>query len=892
MNTWLQRLFTHSWVVIAALVLLLLGSVYAITHKLSINTDNLNMLSQELGWRKNYALFQEQFPQFSNQIIILIEGENERDVRNTASSMYHKICDEVLKNSNNVSVSCKQKSNQELVTRQDHVSYSLVKDVWYPREHPFFKETGLLYLSSEEFESSIDMLSVMQPMLAVLAQESNLSTFTDLLLQVTDPNKNIALEVDNYLEKFGMVLECLSHGVPAIFPWQDFLSSQQSGNAPFREYLYVAPQLDYSQWLASADTISFLKKTAISLENPSVNIYFTGTPILEHEELRDVKTGSAVAGGIALSLLLFILVIGLGSIRLTIIVLLNLLVGLILTIGFAALFVGEINLISIAFILLYIGLGVDFAVHVCIHFRENFSSGMPFFAAIDKTMREGIAPLFMCAVTTSVGFYAFIFTDYVGIGQLGLITGTGIIIIFLLNLFLTPLLLQWICARRQFIVRVKSKQFIEIFHQFLIRYIDRRVFAVMVLSILLPIAFFWSNITFDANPNNLQNHNNEGVNTLQKMTQERKASPMVLHLLVDKNRSIGADIVKQLEKLDTVDRVIWLEDLIPPDQEYRLNRLDNLSILFAGSIDNVSFPAMRSHSFDNELHQLRILYQQIKENPQYQIFSAQLYDFLFDIEQSAVSDRLHKLEMLQAAVLQEFSPFIERIRALLYTTDVSVESLPSDVRQMWVSNKGLFRLMILPAEDIAASDPAAMRRFVESVSTVAPDAIGSPLFYVRGAETVVGAFQRAFALTIIVLLVFLCLLFRHNLMDVVIIFVTLAFSTSLVLIGMIIFDIDLNYANIIAIPLLFGVGVDSAIHLVKRFRMSDSNNNQSVFPVSTTHAVFLSSLTTLVGFVSLTLSHHSGTVTLGWLLTIGLCANILSSIVFLPPLMNFNRRQL
>ena len=176
-----------------------------------------------------------------------------------------------------------------------------------------------------------------------------------------------------------------------------------------------------------------------------------------------------------------------------------------------------------------------------------------------------------------------------------------------------------------------------------------------------------------------------------------------------------------------------------------------------------------------------------------------------------------------------------------------------------------------------------MDRFVAAVRKVAPDAIGFPVIYLEAGDAVVKSFQQALVLAIIAVTILLLVLLRPK-SDTLFVLLPLLLAGGLTGAASVVLGVPFNFANVIALPLLLGIGVDSGIHMVHRMRAAPPASGL-ILETSTARAVLYSSLTTMCSFGNLAVSPHRGMASMGALLTVGIAFTLLCTLVVLPALM-------
>ncbi len=319
------------------------------------------------------------------------------------------------------------------------------------------------------------------------------------------------IELTSILTQINLALDAAQNNQSFQMSWHKLMSGQDDTDQVYREFIVLQPLLDYSSLLPAESAMQRLHTLTEQLgieKNIGIRIRLTGSAALSHEEMLSVTTGTEIAMVLALCMVTVIMIFGLGSLRLVFATLVTLVVGLILTAAFAALAVGTLNMISVAFAVLYIGLGVDFAIHYCLRYRELRYDGSDNDAAIKISSTNTGSSMFLCALTTATGFFAFIPTDYDGVAELGLISGVGMFISLLVTLTLLPAILSFMPVKpkpKQELATEPAKAgwilALPITHARKIKLIS----SLLVLTLL----GLTTQVRFDHNTLNLQDPNNE-----------------------------------------------------------------------------------------------------------------------------------------------------------------------------------------------------------------------------------------------------------------------------------------------------------------------------------------------------------------------------------------------
>ena len=341
----------------------------------------------------------------------------------------------------------------------------------------------------------------------------------------------------------------------------------------------VTPRLDYTKLQPARDALAAIRAAAAQLQSDprfDVDIGVTGDPALRTEELRSVTQGIGVSFAFSILAVSALLLLALRSARVAAVSVGVLLLTLSLTLGFAALFVGALNLVSVAFVVLLVGLGIDFVIHFAMHVIDSRQSGLDMRRALVLTTNDVGGPLALAAVTTSVAFFAFIPTDFAGMAQLGVISGVGVLIAFFVAITVLPAVFSMIPLRSRKAKRAASAE----------RALARarsgpnpflKMLAALILLAGLGAAALLPQARFDADPMALRNPASPSVVAFSSLFEDPDTTPYRLSAL-GADRAAADELAERLGALDLVDRAITLSDFEPQDQADKLELID-----FSGS---------------------------------------------------------------------------------------------------------------------------------------------------------------------------------------------------------------------------------------------------------------------------------------------------------------------
>lgn len=843
---WLKFVLRFAYAFITAFLLITVSLVFFIKANLGINTDTADMLSASLDWRQNYIAYQEAFPQFSDNLVIVIDAETPDQVNDASLDLLEK-----------------------LESRPNQFSHP-----YQIENSDFFRQNSFLFLDTNELESLTNQLATVQPFLARLQADLNLRGLFSVLTDALE-HDDADVNLDRIFTRMTATIDAQTTDQRSPLSWHALMSQRDVSPDDLRAVITLQPKLDYSLLLPGETAILNLRHLIDEenyAEKYNVNIRLTGSVALAYEELGSVTRGAEMGGLIALITVALILIVGLRSLSLVLATLAALICGLIWTAAFATFAIGELNMISVAFMVLYIGLGVDFAIHYCLGFRERLASTEKKSALLESGRQVG-ASLVLCALTTAIGFFAFLPTAYAGVAELGLISGTGMFISLIISLSLLPALIYVLPLRKPTIAKQKNQT--PLWQKWPITHTRSilRITGLFALLSLITLPF----IRFDHNPVHLMDPSTESVQTFQDLLSQSSRSPLSIAVLTDNPETLSA----KLSALPSVDDVINLMQFIPNDQDEKLGLIENLSFIMALSDQTHSTPLAATEQRAALTTFIETLERAIQTGQ-----TDQATQDLFNSLQrwQTTKNGTNDLTSLEHDLLTSLPGRLARLNESLNADAISLDDLPTELADRWravEADKPLYRLQVFPVADV--DDNQALEAFVAEVRTIAPNATDTPIINVEASRAVIEAFQLAFALALIVIGLLLYFLLDKK-TDVLIALLPLLLAGLFTTATTVIFDFPFNFANIIALPLLLGIGVDSAVHMIHRHR-SALPDDTFLLGTSTARAVLISSLTTMCSFGNLAISPHQGTASMGVLLTIGLSLSLLTTLFVLPSLL-------
>ncbi|MFQ5678245.1 MAG: MMPL family transporter [Gemmatimonadota bacterium] len=909
---WVDRVARHAaWIVLAwGLVTLLLAA--RVVPRLGVDTDTAEMLSERLPWRQTYTRYKETFPQYVDQLLVVVEGATpdlaDEGRRKLAAAM-----------------------------REEP---ALFPSVYVPGGGPFFESRALLYLSPEELRETAENLEELGPWARRLEEDPSLAGFLATLDGMVTSVRRGETELDlapflgALAPAFRAPLEWRFHQIS----WQELLSGRPATRTERRAFLLVQPHLEFRNLLPAREAIARVRGLVRELHltpERGVRVRLSGSVAMEHEELESVMRGMGTAGVLALLLVVAVLFLGLRSWRLVLATAATLLAGLVWTAAFAAVAVGHLNLISVAFAVLYIGLGVDYAIHLCLRYRELTAEGASHLPALRRAAGDVGSSIAISALTTAACFYAFVPTDFTGVSELGLISGTGMFISLLATLSLLPALLSLLhppgdSAGRKgalsgarpghpggllglLIPRQELEKAVRRLTVAVTEVPGRWPRAVLSGSAVLAIGCLalLPRLRFDHNPLNLRDPSTESVSAYRELLADSTASPLVITVL-EADPTAAEATAARVSRLDVTAEALTVESFVPGEQEEKRALVRRI----AAALGPVAVPGRSvAPTMPGATHPgpsgvprreprvtdaardagepggaITAVERLLGSLARFRAFAGpeaggaarylgfQIRAWLTRARAASPEARAALVAELERSLVGSLPGRFAALRRSLQPGPATLAELPSELRERWVSPDGVYRVEVRPAEDVSATPQ--LRRFVEEVRSVAPTATGSPVLELEAGDAVVRAFRFALVAAVVATVAVLLVVLRRF-RDALLVLVPLVLAGLLTAGAAVLLGQPLNFANVIALPLLLGVGVDNGIHMVHRARAAPPRHG-ALLRTSTARAIIFASLTTVLSFGNLALSGHPGTASMGRLLTLGMVAVLGCSLLVLP----------
>jgi hopanoid biosynthesis associated RND transporter like protein HpnN len=843
-----DRCQRHAVLVVLGGVLLAALSVYVASTRLGVTTDTDVMFAPSLPWRQEKVAFDKAFPQFKDLLVAVIDAQAPEQAEATAAALAAKLSADTAH----------------------------FRGVRRPDASPYLRKEGLLFLDQDQLQTLMDSTIDAQPFLGQLvADPSARGLFAALSLLGIGVEKGQA-DLKPYasaLEGFHKAMAAALAGHAQPLSWQRLLGGSASELGGKYKFVLAQPRLDYGDLQPGGAATAAMRKDIADLEfvkSGQARVRITGSVALADEEFATVAQGAVTGLAISVVLITVWLFLALHSWRLILPALATLILGLMTTLLFAAVAVGTLNLVSVAFAILFVGIAVDFAIQFSVRYREwRFQLGDLGRALVETGRRSGTQILVAAAATAS-GFLAFVPTDFSGVAELGEIAGVGMLIAFVCTLTFLPAAIALLRPRAEAA---------EVGFRWAARLdpvLARRRRPILIVFAVLAVIGVAAGplLTFDADPLHTKDPTTEAMRTLYDLIASPLTNPYTIDIIA-KDQDAATALAAKLKALPTVSGVLTLDSFVPKDQAAKLAIIADAASILAPTL------APQAPAAPVTPDQIRMAAKSADEHIQVALPKLPKDDPLVAIgaDLTALQAAPDAVVMATNDSLTRFLPNeLDQLRTALSAEPVTAASVPEDIARDWRLPDGRARVQVQAKPEFQSS--AGLKEFVRDVESVAPDAGGSAVTIVATSRTIVGAFRDAAIGAVVAIAVILFVALRRPL-DVGLVLAPLLMSALLTLLVIVAFGLPINFANIIALPLLLGVGVSFNIYFVMNWRAGLTAPLGS----ATARAILFSALTTGTAFGSLAMSHHPGTASLGVLLLISLVCTLIASLVFIPALL-------
>ncbi|MCE7999748.1 MAG: MMPL family transporter [Rhodobiaceae bacterium] len=838
----------RGWLTICAALIVGAVSLLLVATGLQFNSDKESLVGNTAPFKQRNAAFDQAFPQFLNSLIIVVDAQTGAQAQDLA----------------------------ELITLKLEAAPDRYRNVYFAEGDPFFRQNGLLYLSPEELEEHVDLLANAEPALAAIAASPTLEGIFDLLelgMSARETGETLPPSFERLTSDLTTLTRTLNDGGPS-----DHFGGFLGHAADFpRRIVTVQPALDYSSQSAERAAMQDLRRLLAdpAFQDEGVRIRLTGRVALADDEIWAIQDSVFLAGILSTLFAGALLGFALRSWRLIAGILITLFIGLVWTMGFATLAVGSLNMISAAVVVLFIGLGIDHSIHVSLRYREARQNGDNHLDAVRTAAQEMGGAVALCATTSAIAFAAFIPTEYRGLAELGIIAAGSLFLAFIASFTVLPALLTLFGEDP---AQDHVPHFVgEGTAQWLIGHsmafsIGVAVAAVIAIAAAGPPRFDFSTLA-------IRDAGSESVVTLLELQADGVVTDYAADVLVDTPED-ASKLAARLATLPEVGDVLIPATYVPADQDLKLEILADaegfLWPVLTATPDAPLTDTERKQAVEKFAQRVALMSGEDTLAESLRHLSAALITF-------AVNDPSGQmLRDFETRVSAPLMRDVNRLRHALAAEPITFDDLPSALRSRVIGTGGEVRVVATPSHPLLASTD--LEAFVTAVRTVAPDATGRALTEADVGGLVVQSFYLAGIIAFVGITLLLVAVLRSA-VDALLVLSPLVLAACFTVASANFLGVSFNFANIIVLPLIFGLGIDSGIHFVLRRRHETTVG--VVMLSSTPQAIVLSALSTIGAFSALSLSRHWGLASMGLLLTIAIIWVIFCTVVVLPALIEW-----
>ena len=834
----------HAWMVIAvALALAAAGTLYVARH-ISIDSDTSKLVDPNLPWQKASADMDGQFPQNEHLLLAVIDAPTPDQASDAAADVAKR-----------------------LSARPDLYRY-----VRQPDANAYFRRYGMLFLSAAEIQDFTDHIISAQPFLGTLAADPSVRgvlNAIDLLALggihgAIDPKR-----IDPAISAVADSANAAVEGRRLPLSWQGMLSGQKASPDRLRHFILARAVLNFGNVEAARNAIAGIHEAAGAGgfgPGSGVTVRVTGPVALDDDQLSVLSESATFSAALCLGLLFFWLALGLRSARTIVAVIATLLAGLVGCLAFAVGCIGPFNPVSIAFAPLFVGIAIDFGIQFSVRYSAERIFAQPP-EAFERTANGVGPPLAVAAAATAAGFLAFVPTAYLGVRNLGLVAGVGMVLALFLNLTLLPALLRVLAPgpERHAAGFAAGAALDRVLLQ------RRRTVIAIGAAVACLSAVALTRLRLDFNPVDLENPNTESVRTLLDLMANPDSSPYTIDYLEPKAEALAN--AARLQTLPEVARVLSIASFVPEDQVPKLDILADAASLLGPTLSPQS--VMPAPTPGDVLAAMRKCADDMAQlGAKGGVAARRLASALRTLAWRGEAT----VPLLTDNIASGIGNRLDDLRAVLSAGPVTLDTIPADFRSDWVAPDGRWKIDVFPRGD--TRDNAVLRHFAQAVRAVVPRAVGSAVEVDEWTRLAPRAFATAGILAVVTISVLLLAVLR-SLREVALVLCPLLLAGLVTLGAAAVLGFSINFANIITLPMMLGIGVAFDIYFVMRWRAGEPG----LLGSPTARGVVFSALTTGSAFGSLALSRSPGMAEMGKFLSLALFFILLSTLFILPALL-------
>ena len=869
-------------------ILLVLLCIVITRQKLQINTSRDDLVGGEKEYHRVYLEFKKEFP-VQDDLVVVVESESMEKNRQFVERLGAKL----------------------------EAETNLFTSVFFKGDLKLMGPKALLFLPEKDLAELRQTLEDFKPFLIAFTKATNLVT----LFNLVNTQFRTASDEDNPQNR------ALARALPALeriisqasdgllrpgSPPSPGLNSLFDGGREAEQQIYIT-FADGRIYLVTAQAkTEKLNEEAVTrmrqliaetqFEVPGLNVGLTGEPVLEVDEMRQSERDTMVASVVSLVLAALIFIYGYNETGRPLKATLCLIFGLAYTMGFTTATVGHLNILTITFVPILIGLAIDFGVHLITRYEEELRHGRTELYALEKAIVNTGMGIFTGAFTTAGAFFAMAAADFKGIQEMGVICGGGMLACLIPMMTLLPVILL---RGKQNVLdhelgpvldrkaAIEAGRRAKIENAWLRRpWIVIGVILAITAVCMLPIP----KVRFDYNLLHMQSAGLPAVVFQDKLIKSSDRSVLFGAIVAD-NLSEATNLITRVKQLPAVGEVETMATYLSEDQTRKLELVGQIKKI----AKQIEFPPVDPNPV-NVTELSRILWSlhgyctlaadRVKKD------EPELYKHFQDLRRAIVEIRKRMLlgnQKLIAEQLAEFQQALfndvrETFEAIQNQDDsdrLRPKDLPEALRNRFIGVHGRLLIQVFPKKDLDIWERKQQEEFIRELRTIDPKVTGTPVQLYEYTTLLKNSFQQAAWYSAIAIAILVFIHFR-KFSCVVLSLVPVGVGAIWMLGMMGAFNIPFNPANIMTLPLIIGIGVTNGIHILNRFAEEE---HPSILARSTGKAVLVSALTAIAGFGSLMLAQHRGIRSLGYIMSTGIATCMIVGLTFLPAILNILSRR-
>lgn len=851
---WVAVVEKHALITLAALLLVtVLAATFSLSN-FSINSDLDRLIrpSKTIDWYQYDRDYRKTFPQYQQFALVVVSGESAEATFLAAESLYKAFHDS---------------------GDFDEIFSPTFED--FSVEHTLYgaPTEGVKRLSEQVLENLPDFSRLYESPSII-----NFLVHLETVLEESNQLEILLPEAKFQLKAFIKAIDQLKKkNRPELHLIKKFVPEDVKGLS--YQFITLKKHQDFSEKLPNAITMQLINKVISNTAvDSNVQVRTTGEVALANDEISAGVDGVEIASTISLILLTIILVFGVRSPLVISGIFIMLTIGITLTTCFALLVVGSFNTLSLLFLVMFLGLGVDFAVHYSLRVVEAYQThrddiNKPIVSAAVEAASEMGDALGLCALTSAAAFLAFLPTDYRGLAELGIVSAGGMVIAYLVTLTFFPAWFKLFGNKGL----LKEKQTVSIGKlSYFLRLPPKKVLLITTVLSILAIIYI-HDMRFNYSHLAMRNKDTEAMSTLLELQSRNVGTEYSISIISDAGTDILA-LKAALLKLPSVSRVELPDEHIPLFQENKYQYMQPVAQKLqamgeGGKVLKVDTDDTRR--IIEEFIKTMEASQDIYLDEDLQLIAELKKDLQF------LLDNPEYWPLLQEAIGVGVKESLGQLKSWFSAKPFGLNELPDFIKSRVIAADGRYLINVIPANDM--SNRQAMELFIDEVRSVAPNYTGRAVIEWGFGQLVMDSFKQA-SFFAIVLIFFLILAHFKRFSTAILVFIPLCTTTLFTFAIAKMIGLNLNMANILVVPLIYGLGVDTGIHVVHRYHHSRSLEEMMLS--GTSRAVLISALTTIATFVSLSLSPHKGAASIGMLLAIAISLLLLATFIVLPALLS------